>query len=516
MTPGLPRPSLLDRFRSLAGREAGEKGARAAFEHLMRNQAAAAVAISGADKSAWSGYVLATSGGALGTANFHGGTDYDQAQVLDPLHELSRNNGRQQDRQTLLRYRNALQTMLHEHSHMLIPRDRNWVESTGPYQMPSNKALEEGVTEAWSAAHVNDYIDALGVEKLAPGIKGTVTRQPYPQYVPATQVLAYGIGHDIRQSGDEVLRRLNTQDVGGKWPAAADMMFRSTDLPSIVPPEHHDVVRGRIQTAMQAQFAHLSTLQGTPDQLRLASVAAGQSALVAGRAEVQTMHQHYRPVLQQELSWQQQPQGQVQGRVQGHDNAAPPLATRMNWPPDAGRAGARDITQPIDPHGVRPLDPDRTQPLARPRVQPIDQQSTQPLGQRHAQRAGERTATGNQQPIAPRAAWAAGLAPSPGPQHGQRTGQQARPGVVAPDGHRNPGHSGPSTGPAGGPQADPRAWLPADLRQAAAAAHSGTAPPTAGRSGETASQTASSSDTTPRAATVHRLPHRAGGSEHDR
>ena len=261
MTPALPRPSLADRFRSLAGRQAGEKGARSAFDHLMRNQAAAAVAISGADKSAWTGYVQATSGGALGTANFHGVIDYDQAQVLDPLHELSRNNGRQQDRETLLRYRNALQTMLHENSHMLGPRDSDWAQSTGPYQVPSNMALEEGVTEAWSVAHVNNYIDALGAEKLAPGIKGTVTRQPYPQYVPAAQVLAYGIGQDIRQSGDEVLRRLNTQDVGGKWPAAADMMFRSTDLPSIVPPEHHDIVRGRIQHAMQSNFSHLRDLQ---------------------------------------------------------------------------------------------------------------------------------------------------------------------------------------------------------------------------------------------------------------
>jgi hypothetical protein len=55
VTPALPRPSLADRFRSLAGRQAGEKGARSAFDHLMRNQAAAAVAISGADKSAWTG-----------------------------------------------------------------------------------------------------------------------------------------------------------------------------------------------------------------------------------------------------------------------------------------------------------------------------------------------------------------------------------------------------------------------------------------------------------------------------
>jgi hypothetical protein len=92
--------------------------------------------------------------------------------------------------------------MLHEHSHLAGPHGRGWQMAEGPYRNPSNAALEEGVTEAWSAAHMNDYIDALGVEKLAPGIKGTVTRQPYPQYVPATEVLAYGIGQDTRQSGD--------------------------------------------------------------------------------------------------------------------------------------------------------------------------------------------------------------------------------------------------------------------------------------------------------------------------
>ncbi|MDX6294049.1 MAG: hypothetical protein QOH50_3124 [Kribbellaceae bacterium] len=530
--PAAPRRRLSDRIRGLAGREAGYEGARANLDHLLANQAAAAVAISGADKSDWNGVAREISGGSLGTAWPDGSLDFDKVQVVDPLVELSRNNGRQQDPSKLLRFRNALQTMLHEHSHVLTPADRQFRDSGAAAQDPTKLALEEGVTEAWSATHVNEYIDVLGAEEMAPGIKGVVTREPYPQYVPAVQALADGIGHDTRLGGDEVLRRLNTADPETKWAAAADMMFRSTDLPSIAPADHHDIVRGRIQYAMQSKFAHLSGLQGNPDQLRLASVAAGQSALSAGRAEVQAMHQHYRPVLQQnpELSRQQGQQGQQgqqqtrqQGRLQVHNDTTPALGTRSNWPPDARLAGP-DITQPLDPHRTQPLDPDRTQPLdpdrtqplGRPRDQPIDLKSTQQLGQRHARPGGERTATGNRQPIDPRAAWAAGLAPSPGPQHGQRTGQQAGSGVVPPDGHRDPGQGGPSTGPAAGHQADPRAGLPADLRQAAAAAHSGTAPPTTGSSGETAIQTATSSGTPPRAATVHRLPHRAGGSEHDR
>ena len=64
--------------------------------------------------------------------------------------------------------------------------------------------LEEGVTEVYSHDNLNRYIDDLGLEEVAPGIKDADAAVADKKYLPAAQNVADTIG---RNSGLESARR---------------------------------------------------------------------------------------------------------------------------------------------------------------------------------------------------------------------------------------------------------------------------------------------------------------------
>jgi hypothetical protein len=207
------------------------------YEELVRRQAEAAVAISGAHHSSWNGDVDPLTAderaeGVQGLAFWDGSIAYNDEKVVEPLREMFVRAGRQQDPATLLRYRDALRVVLHENSHLLATHRSSWSDGEHEYQTPAGKALEEGVTEGWSFAHLNDYIDELGLERIAPGIKAVEGRRAYPQYNPAVKELCDGIGAAASMDGDEVLRRLNVVHPRDKWRVAVDLLWQSSELPN--------------------------------------------------------------------------------------------------------------------------------------------------------------------------------------------------------------------------------------------------------------------------------------------
>jgi hypothetical protein len=304
------------------------------YDAIMSRQATAALQVTGAGQSAYNGTTVDNPTGTGSHAAWDGTLAYDQGNVSDAMRNLAAYSGQQRDPATLQWYRQAVQSMLHENSHMLTARGDDYAHSAPYYAIDHNKALEEGITEAWSRAHVNDYIAAMNLEQDAPGISGVVTRDAYPQYTPAATTLCNELGRDTRR-GDEVMRRLNNQSVRAKWPAAADMMFRSSGLQHQLPVAEHNAARLRIQHAMQQNFDHLPTLQGTPQQVDLASRAAGQAAVQAGR---NTVNQLRAEVAQRQAQAAHLAQAQNEAAPQ-NSHQAPGWHQAQGWQQAQGQHG---------------------------------------------------------------------------------------------------------------------------------------------------------------------------------
>lgn len=264
---------------------------RPEVEELLRRQAEVAVALSGADHSSFSGKVLESVDGPLGAAHWNGDMELNVPRVIEQLDQMYATAGQQHDEQTLWLYKDTIDTLLHENSHMLSGPGTQHVEGAKAYQSASGTALEEGVTEAWTKAHLNEYIERLGVDKIAPGIKEVPLGNAYTQYTPAAQAFATGLGADTGLGQDEVLRRLNVVNAAEKWPLAARMAFEASDLPQILPAAEHETARNRIEQAMRTELAPLTKLTGDQKTVELQSQLHGLAAVRSGRAEIATIRE---------------------------------------------------------------------------------------------------------------------------------------------------------------------------------------------------------------------------------
>ena len=256
---------------------------------LKRRQAEAAVAISGADHSSWNGRegVVDPAAGHSGKATWDGTIEYKDDRVNEPLREMLRQAGHyNQPPEDLRTYRRAVQTMLHENSHLLAQRGARHADGMQAYQTEANKALEEGVTDAWTLDHLDDYIDELGLDRVAPGIKDVAQDRPaYPQYVPAARQFAASLGRRTGLSGDEVLRRMNNQTVNTKFETAAAMLHDASPLARLETGRQRDESIRRIADAMRPHFAGLHEVP-KDDRLRRQSAVAGAQAERAGSSMV--------------------------------------------------------------------------------------------------------------------------------------------------------------------------------------------------------------------------------------
>jgi hypothetical protein len=262
------------------------------YAELKRRQADALVAISGADRTSWNHheFVVDPSETISGVARWNGSIGYKDERVNEPLRQMfqyARHYG--QDAETLTGYRDALKTMLHENSHLLAQRGGHHRDGEAAYQTRAGKALEEGVTEAWSHRHVDQYIDELGLDRIAPGIRDAQTGRPaYPQFVPAAQTFSDAIGRRTGLSGDEVLTRLNRQTVDTKFETAAAILYDASDLPKLENGRQRQESIRRIADAMRPPFEDLADLP-KDDRLRRQSALAGTEAERSASAEVRAI-----------------------------------------------------------------------------------------------------------------------------------------------------------------------------------------------------------------------------------
>jgi hypothetical protein len=336
------------------------------FDSLMARQHHAAVNVTGADHSSWSGDLGETlkveNGVILGTATWEHAILYDSERVQKPLKEMFEHQGEKQDDKTLLRYRNAMKTVFHENSHLLAGPGTEHRDAMGPFQQPAVRALEEGITEAYSFRNLDSYIDELQLDQVAPGIKNVVGRSSYPKFTPAAQALAHNLGEVSKLGASEVLRRMNVVNAAEKWPIATDIVFEANNLHEVVPSAEVAGAKARIQAAMQEHFGNLKDIKPGALGERVQSANLGFRAFAAGQAEAQSIGQQFAaPQQAAQVKVQAQNQTQAPGRsVEPQDKAmalmtsgvAPMRSAHQLQADNRGERGSPGTPGPSRQHGT--------------------------------------------------------------------------------------------------------------------------------------------------------------------
>jgi hypothetical protein len=251
-------------------RYAESRAAPGSLVELLARHAQGALEVSGAEQTAWNGHVVEAGEGILGLAQWDGTLHLDRECILEPMREMYSHSGEPQSDGTLVRYREALVTMLHEQSHFLGPAGATQEAARAAFKQPGSRALEEGVAEAWAHDHLNDYLDRLGVDMVAPGITHVRSDPSYQAFVPAVRVLTSDLERRAGLPSGELLQALNRQTAEGQWPMIVDVAYRSSRLPECVPADREPAVRLRLENMLRASFEGLEAFEGLPKDLAAA------------------------------------------------------------------------------------------------------------------------------------------------------------------------------------------------------------------------------------------------------
>jgi hypothetical protein len=229
---------------------------------FLAGHARAALQVSRADETAWSGQVIEAGEGILGVAHWDGTLHLDRECILEPLREMYSHAGEAQSDGTLIRYREALVTVLHEQSHFLGPAGSTQEAARLAFKQPGGRALEEGVAELWAQENLDEYLQRLGIHEVAPGISGVRSEPSYQAFAPAVRVLATDLDKRAGLSSGETLRALNRQTAEGQWSLVVNLAYESSRLPELVPPEREGAVRLRLETTLRQSFTNLADFEG--------------------------------------------------------------------------------------------------------------------------------------------------------------------------------------------------------------------------------------------------------------
>jgi hypothetical protein len=232
----------------------------------------------------------------LGLAAWDGTLFYDDELITAPLKEMF-DAPAHADTAALRRYRYALSELFQQNSHLLSGQGPSYSESAAVFADPAVRLLELGVAEAWTARHLDEYIDALEIGAVAPGIKAERLPVSYPAYVPAVEELARRIGERAGLDPDQVLRKLNNVTPAAKAETAAIALLGASGLASVVPPAQQAEVTEAVVRAILAPLYVMATLDTTGSDengIRAASAAAGGQAADAAEAQIHTTGTRFR------------------------------------------------------------------------------------------------------------------------------------------------------------------------------------------------------------------------------
>jgi hypothetical protein len=263
-------------------------------EELLARSGQTALDLSGAGQSAWNDQVIETTGNVLGLAHWDGTLYLDSECILDPLRDMYEHAGEEQPVATLVRYRESLATLLHEQVHFLGPSGATQEAARGAFTQPGSRQLEEGVAEAWAQDHLDEFLDRLGIDKVAPGIQDVQVGGYYPAFVPAIRVLTA----DLEARGDlrsgELLDALNRQTAEGQLPLLVSVLYNSTRLPDLEPAGAD--TRHHLEAMLREGLTHLDSHELLPSGFAAARSRSTAGALLTHlHTEIHARESDYSP-----------------------------------------------------------------------------------------------------------------------------------------------------------------------------------------------------------------------------
>lgn len=306
------------------------------YRELMAEQANSAVRISGAHHSSWNKRLgqLDPKSKTGGVAGWDHTIKYNPRVVDEPLQEMFRNaRVHNQEPADLKSYRAALKVVLHENVHLLASEGRDHAQAQHAFGHQAGvRALEESVTEIYSQQRLNDYIDDLGLDQIAPGIKDARSVPIYQQYLPAAEAYAETIGQRSGLGSDEVIERLAIVPADQKFRTAAEIMYDNSDLPGLVPSDQRAASVERIAESMRPAFAQIDQLDdNAPDRRRR---QIGGQAARNGYSEMETLRKQWAQPAPQLLQDRSQQGERGQQNQQSADGPAATSGQQAQYQPD--------------------------------------------------------------------------------------------------------------------------------------------------------------------------------------
>ncbi|MEV6265776.1 hypothetical protein AB0L64_01320 [Kribbella sp. NPDC051936] len=264
------------------------------FAELMRLQADLTVAVMRAHHSAWNNRyrVLPRGDDQVSKVTWDGTILYHPQDVIEPLQDMFDRAYLQHDDETLDRYREALRTLFHENIHLLAGPGTSLAFPLDAYEGRAYKVFEEGVTERATQNELDNFIDELGLEQIAPGIRKGQSVQAYAAYTPAVDAFSTAVGADVGLEPAEVIHRIAVVNTAEKFKVAAELLY-TKHLSQLVPETARADAISRIAEAMHGPFAAVYDYdKNDPSDLRMAGLA-GRSAFRSATAEIQTIAEHW-------------------------------------------------------------------------------------------------------------------------------------------------------------------------------------------------------------------------------
>jgi hypothetical protein len=273
----------------------------ASLAELMQVQAEVAVATLRAHHSSWNGRyeVLPRGDDRSSEVKWDGTILYNVQDVIEPLQEMFDRAGREHVRETpeqyreaLERFREALRYVLHENIHLMAGPGTSLAFPLDDYDGKAHKVFEEGVTERATQNELDNYVDALDLEQIAPGTKTVQTPKAYAAYLPAVDEFSAAVGKNVGLQPAEVIHRMAVVNSAAKFPVAAELLY-TKHLSQLVPETAKADAISRIAEAMHKPFATIYDYD-PKDELDVAmSAMAGRDAFEKAGAEVQKIAEHW-------------------------------------------------------------------------------------------------------------------------------------------------------------------------------------------------------------------------------
>ncbi|MBP2353761.1 hypothetical protein JOF29_004871 [Kribbella aluminosa] len=221
-----------------------------------------------------------------------GTIQYNPIDVTEPLQEMFDRAERQHDDETLMSFREALRIVLHENIHLMAGPGTSLTFPLDAYEGKAHKVFEEGVTERATRNELTNYIDALELERIAPGIRTAPTQGAYAAYIPAVDEFAAAVGKNVGLEPAEVVHRMAVVNATEKFPVAAELLY-AKHLSQLVPEAAKADAVGRIAEAMHGPFAAIHDCNPKdPSDIRMSGMA-GRAAFRNASAEVRQIAAHW-------------------------------------------------------------------------------------------------------------------------------------------------------------------------------------------------------------------------------